>query len=275
MVKTRVLQFNLKIKGQKDRLTFFSLPKTNKYQTISHLRYAKKNFIQAKDKNYNNEILILNKDSEEYISFKAVLKSIEKPILQDVKGKFIYNDSFVGSKDFKVKQLAKKLKGKTVKDTIINTYQFVVEYLEYGYPYKGLYPYSQALRDRITDCGGFSTFLMSLLSANKINSRLVVGYLVKNNRTTKLLTKLPAISLTFDNLYMHVWVEAEYLSNLWLTLDPSLEKRRAKGLTTRKGGLENLAADRLVLSFGHNLQVFIKKKKYTLPILQDPINIKI
>jgi len=275
MAKTKVLQFNLKIKADKGKMAFFSLPKTNKYQTIYSLRYSKKNIIEVKDKEFNNPIIAVKENNELYLHFKAILKSVDKPILQENKGKYIYNDSFVSSKDVKIQEIAKKLKGKTERDTILNTYQYVVEYLDYGYPYQGLYSYTQALRDRVTDCGGFSTLLMSLLSANKIKSKLVVGFLVKNNRATKLLIKVPVLPLTFDNLFMHVWVEAEYLKNSWLTLDPSLEKRRKNGLTKRKGGFEKLAADRLVVSFGHNLQVSLEKREISFPILQNPVTVKI
>lgn len=275
MAKTRVLHFNLKLLGQKGKMTFFSLPKSNKYQNISSLRYPKKNLLFTTDKSFANEVIVLKGEDEVNIDFKATLKSIDKPIRQELTGKFIYNDKFVGSKDFKIKQVAKSLKGKTPKETIINTYKYVVNNLDYGYPFEGLYTYNQALRDRVTDCGGFSTLLMSLLSANKINSRLVVGFLLKNNRTTKLLVKLPLLPLTFDNLFMHVWVEAECSSNLWLTLDPSLEKRRQNGLTKRQGGMEKVAADRLVLSFGHNLQVNAGSAKNNFPVLQNPVLVKI
>ncbi len=275
MSRTRVLHFNLKIKGQKDKLTLFSLPKSNKYQTISGLKYSKKNFSKIIEKQFGNELVILEGGIEANLEFKAVLKSIDMPIKQELKSKLIFNDKFINSKDIKIREIAKKLKGKTLQDTIANTYQYVVDYLDYGYPYQGLYTYAQSLRDRVTDCGGFSTLLMSLLSANKINSRLVVGFILKDNRATKLLINFPIMPLTFDNLYMHVWVEAESSKNLWLTLDPSLEKRRQKGLTKRKGGYEKLPADRLITSFGHNLQVKINNKKINFPIVQNPVSIKI
>jgi len=275
MIKTRALNFNLKIQGHKDRLTIFSLPKGNKYQVVTGLNYSKKDFTKIADKHLSNEALFLNGNIEANIKFKAILKSIDKPIQQELEGKFTYNDKFVNSNDLKIRQIAKGLKGKSQKETIINTYQYVLNYLDYGYPYDGLYSYTQSLRDRVTDCGGFSTLLMSLLSANKINSRLVVGFVLKNNRATKLLINFPIAPLTFDNIYMHVWVEAEFSKNLWLTLDPSLEKRRQKGLTKRLGGFEKLPNDRLVLSFGHNLEFSIKNKKINLPILQNPVSIKI
>jgi transglutaminase-like putative cysteine protease len=99
-------------------------------------------------------------------------------------------------------------------------YDFTLEYLTYGKPIDGLYPYSQALNEKITDCGGFSTFLASLLQSQNIPSRLVVGFLIKRRsflkeilsivNLPKLIFKFQKLEvrwLTLDDLLIHAWLE--------------------------------------------------------------------
>lgn len=149
-------------------------------------------------------------------------------------------------------------------------YFFTLDYLDYGHPIDGLYPFDQALRQRRTDCGGFATFLGSLIQALGIPTRLVVGFLVKKNIFTRLLS-FGQISLGFNHLIIHAWLEVKLPNVEWFPLDPAIEWRRLKGQSKRQGGFGSVPADRLVFSFGCDLTIKFNNKRINFEIIQKPI----
>lgn len=273
-------KFSLQIKNGQGHLTFFSLPKSNKYQQITNLVFSKSSFRNTADQFYKNTILILESTDTQTINFEAILKeqsikiSHKKPIFLPKAKEYIRNNKYINSNDLQIKSIAKKIKGKTTAEILRNSYDFVLSYLEYGYPYEGLYSYSQALRYRVTDCGGFSTLLCSILNAKGIPTRLVSGFLLKEDRSTKILYLLN-FPLSFNNLSMHAWVEALMPDGSWFVMDPSIEWRRNKKLTNRVGGFGFVPNDRLVVSFGQDFKVNFNNKQYEIPLLQNPIALKI
>ncbi len=125
--------------------------------------------------------------------------------------------------------------------------------------------------ERITDCGGYSTFLMSLLQSAGIPTRLVSGFIIKDNLYTKLLSGFELGTWNFELLFMHAWLEAQLPDKSWFPMDPAVEWRRLHGLTTRAGGFGFIPADRLVISYGHNFSIKLKDKTYRIDLLQKPI----
>jgi transglutaminase-like putative cysteine protease len=150
-------------------------------------------------------------------------------------------------------------------------YDFTLEYLTYGKPIDGLYPYSQALNEKITDCGGFSTFLSSLLQSKNIPARLVIGFIIKKNLFLDFLSTFNFCLLTFDSLLIHAWLEILLPDGSFFPLDPSIDWRRKKGLTKRQGGFGFIPDDRLVTSCGCDFDLNINGKNYKIDLLQKPI----
>ena len=141
---------------------------------------------------------------------------------------------------------------------------FVLEYLKYGKPIEGLHPYTQEIEERVTDCGGFSTLMLSLFQSLKIPARLVVGYIINENFISRILSHSKF-------LLMHAWPEALLPDGSWFPFDPSLEWKRAKGLTRRQGGFGCIPDDRLVVSYSQNFMIDHEVKPIRLDILQNPI----
>lgn len=281
MADTAKLKFSLSVQNWAGHVTFFPLPSSNSYQKITNLAYSKKLFSKVEDNFYKNKVIVVKDPCIQLIEFDAILKGVSSSLpLKNSKypqslKKLIKNDKYINSKDPSIIQIAKSIKGKTTGEIIKNSYDFVLKYLDYGYPYEGLYPYSQAIRDKVTDCGGFSTMLASILNAKGIPTRLVLGFLLKNDKYTNFITKLPVKALSFENLSMHAWIEAKLSNNKWFVMDPSIEWRRNKGLTKRLGGFGNVPNDRLVVSFGEDLDLVFEGEKYKLEILQHPVSINL
>lgn len=261
--------FALKLENKLNHLTFFPLPTTNDYQKIENLKINAKIIKESK---FGNSLAV--SQSSQILSFQANLyekKSLAretKVSVQDIK-----TDEFINGEDPKIKKIANSIKGNSASEILQNSYSWTLDYLTYGNPYKGLYSYNQAMQEKITDCGGFSTLLASILNAKGIKTRLVLGFLVSKNLKTKLISKIK--SLGFENLLMHAWLEAEVSKNDWFVMDPSIEWRRNKGLTKRQGGFGFVPNDRLVVSFGEDFDIRFEGKNYNLDILQNPVSFKI
>ncbi len=267
----------------------FSLPKSNHYHQIKNLQIAPGPNLQILDE-WGNEIFIFNDVLKVNIHFKTQLKEIK--IERKLIKKFSLNDyqklpknqlifytqpnRFINGDDKQIKQMAKKI---VVKETnlyqiIKKIYSYTLNYLTYANPIEGLYSYHQALKEKKTDCGGFSTFFISLCHSLNIPSRLVVGFLVKENLLKKFLSTFYVLRSTFHSLTIHAWPEILLPDGTWLPLDPSIEWRRKKGLTKREGELGYLPADRLVVSFGCDFKIKMGKLNYQFDILQKPISVK-
>ena len=264
----------------KKQFIIFSLPQPSPYHQILDLKINSKNFQIIDEKNWDNKVVVLKDKSK--ITFTArpllfkssinpnfSLSSYQKTKIPKI---FLTPNRFINGNDPKIKSLAKKVLGQETNllKMVKKLYDFTLEYLTYGKPIDGLYPYSQALK-KITDCGGFSTFLASLLQSKNIPSRLVVGFLIKKNVIKDLLNTFHVLSYTFDDLFMHAWLEILLPDGSFFPLDPSIEWKRKKGQTQRQGGFGFIPADHLVTSYGCDFELKIKGKNYKIDLLQKPI----
>lgn len=281
-------KFSFRYNFQKGRGEYFifSIPQTNHFQLISNLKISPEPDMIVKTKYNNNRVATfrLNDVKEKVkIQFAAELKTISLEMNSSLTidnysnttiqqfNNLLHPDRFINGKDQKIVALATKIVGKEKRLQRIASklYDFTVKYLSYGKPIKGLYSYKQTLEDRTTDCGGFSTFLASLLQSLGIPSRLVVGYLINEDIFHKLFPNY--FQLTTKNLIMHAWLELILPDKQWFPLDPSIEWRRGKRLTKRKGGFGYIPADRIITSFGQDYKIDLDHKKYSADLLQDPI----
>jgi len=271
----------------KKQFIIFSLPQSSPYHQISNLKINSQNFKIINEKKWGNKIVILNliQDPKQhnFISFKLkpfpfkfsinpsfTLSSYQKTKIPKI---YLTPNRFIKGNDPKIKSLAKKVLGQETNllTVVKKLYDFTLEYLTYGKPIDGLYPYSQALNKKITDCGGFSTFLASLLQSQNIPSRLVVGFIIKKNIIKDLLIKLQVTSYRLQDLLIHAWLEILLPDGSFFPLDPSIEWKRRKSQTQRQGGFGFIPADRLVTSYGCDFELKIKGKNYKIDLLQKPI----
>ena len=276
--------FKLKFNNQ-DKI-IFSLPQSSHYHQISNLKINSKNFQVIDEKKWRNKVVVLKDKSEitftvrtfsfkSSINSKFTLSSYQKTKIPKI---YIRPNRFINGKDPKIKFLAKKVLGqeKNLLKVVKKLYDFTLDYLAYGKPIDGLYSYYQALNEKLTDCGGFSTFLASLYQSLNIPSRLVVGFLIKKkSKFEKILSifklkKLDVSCLMLDDLLMHAWLEILLPNNQWFPLDPSLDWRRKKGQTKRQGGFGFTPSDRLVTSFGCDFDLKIDGRSYKTDLLQKP-----
>lgn len=279
-------QFNLQIESN-HTYTLFAIPQSNQYQTISQLVIDPKAQI-IQDKVWHNKILLINtKISLTFHQQPKIIKQTINPTLtiQDYSPRLIKEHSyllesnrFINGQDSKIKKIIGDLKIAPTKDTqlfsIINSlYKYTLNNLTYGNPIDGLYSYDQALTEKETDCGGFSTLLLSLIQSVRIPARLVVGFLIKNRGIfQKTLSMLHVTRFAFRDLLIHVWVEVLLPDKAWFPLDSAVEWRRSRGLTKKQGGFGLIPADRLVVSYGQDINIKIENIKYKIEILQKPIN---
>lgn len=253
----------------------FPVPQTNHYQIISDLRSIPES--ERISLNSNTSLTIFPKEggsivfSHTPLAIKLPLQNVT--ISQKESSSFFYEDTYINSKDLQMKKLADKWllerSAKTPNEILKILYENTLEYLEYGNPISGLYSYTQALEEKKTDCGGFSTFLATLLQTQHIPCRLVVGYLYRNNLRAQLHRHVLKQN-TFTTITMHAWLEVQTEANSWFPLDASVDWRKRHSKSTREGGFGETRADRLVLSFGHNHQFTYKESTYQFPILQHP-----
>lgn len=274
--------FSLKLEiPKKSSLGIFSLPLSNHYQQIKNLKIGSNDYQILQEKEWGNKLIIFNDvikaskiafNFQPKIFFQEIPKNLSLDNYQNKKLKII-NNRFINGDDPKIKKLALKIinKEKNLKKIIRKLYDFTLDYLTYGKPIEGLYSYKQAMNKKITDCGGFSTFLASLLHSLNIPTRLVVGFLIKKNFLKKILSMLNVRCLTLDDLSIHAWLESQLPNNLWFPMDPSIEWKRKKGLTQRQGGFGFIPADRLVVSFGCDFKIKTDKITKELDILQNPV----
>jgi len=251
----------------------FPIPMTNQYQNISRLTYSL-NAQQFIEKEFGNKTLVFPQEKPSQLLFlhqsKSVFYDFDSIRLLKITS-HMSDDKYISSTGSDLVALNRKLipADKVSEEQVVkHLYYGLIDYLEYGNPIDGLYTFSQALKDKKTDCGGFATLLASLLKVNGIHSRLVVGYLLSKKRKTQL-KRLIQKKLTFNDISMHAWLEVP-TSQGWFPLDPSIEWKRLRGLSHRQGGFGYTPDDRLVVSYGHNLSMKINKKEYSFPILQHP-----
>jgi transglutaminase-like putative cysteine protease len=282
----------------KKQFIIFSLPQSSPYHQIFNLKINSKNYQIIDEKKWGNKVVVIKNKSEitfivKPLPFKSsinpnlTLSSYQKTKIPKV---YLTPNRFINGKDEKIKSLAKKVLGQETNllTVVKKLYDFTLDYLTYGKPIDGLYPYSQALEEKTTDCGGFSTFLASLLQSKNIPSRLVVGFLIKRKSFLKEILsivnlprlifkfkKLEVRWLTLDDLLIHAWLEVLLPDGSFFPLDPSIEWRRKKGKTQRQGGFGFIPADRLVVSYGCDFELKVYGKVYKIDLLQKNLNLKI
>jgi len=261
--------------SKKKGLLILGIPQTNHYQEIKNLSFP----FEFQKELWGNKIAILrnSKDEKIRISFyyRPCFLKMKLPdfTLDDYSSQllskyvFLFKPNrFINGYSLKIKKIARNwLKEKNLKKIIISVNNYVKNNLTYGNPIWGLYSFSQALKIKKVDCGGFSTLAVSLFQALKIPSRLVVGFLLRKISPLNLI-----FPLSFASFQMHAWLEVLLPNGVWFPLDPALEWRQERGLTRRKGGLGFISADRLVTSFGCDFKIKIKDKIYQMDLLQYP-----
>jgi len=278
-------QFNLQI-GSNHTHALFAIPQSDQYQTISQIVINPKVKI-IRDKIWDNTILLTNtKIGLTFHQQPKIIKQTINPTLtiQDYAPRLIKEHSyllesnrFINGQDSRIKKIMDDLKIAPIKDTsllmmIKSLYIYTLDNLIYGKPIDNLYSYDQALTEKITDCGGFSTLLLSLLQSVNIPARLVVGFLIKEENTfQKVFRTFNFALLTFDFLSMHVWVEVLLPDSTWFPLDPAVEWRKNRGLTKRQGGFGIIPADRLVVSHGQDFIIPHSNNIYKVDLLQNPL----
>lgn len=282
-------RFKLEFPGQGDKITVFSIPQTNHYQTIKTWSVDQTDKTAViEEKRFGNRILIISPNQElSYLNLRADLHSINKKINpQFLISDYQHNDSiisqyltpsrFINGNDNTIGETVRKTMNKELRlDYIIRAlYDHTLSYLSYGNPIDGLYSYKEAYTAQITDCGGFSTYLASLLQAVNIPCRLVVGFVLKPRCFGNLLFKFDIGILNFDLINIHAWLEVLLPDNSWFPLDPAVEWRRNHKLSNRRGGYGNIPADRLVVSFGEDFKIEISNHSYNIDLLQKPILIQ-
>jgi len=271
--------FKLRFKNQNKII--FSLPQSCLYHQILNLKINSKNYQIINEKKWGNRVVVLKNKSEinftvkpfslkSSLNQKFFLSSYKKTKIPQI---YLKPNQFINGKDQKIKSIAKKILGQetSLLKVVKRLYDFTLAYLIYGKPINGLYSYSQALNEKITDCGGFSTFLASLLQSQNIPSRLVVGFIIKKNIIKYLLIKLQLTSYGLQDLFMHAWLEVLLPDGSFFPLDPSIEWKRKKGKTQRQGGFGFIPADRLVTSYGCDFELKVYEEVHKIDLLQKPI----
>jgi hypothetical protein len=256
----------------------FPIPTSNIYQRISHLQLPR--FSKNVQLDFGNKLMIVSAAQACSLSFRQECQkeSINWSLINLKKSaddSCFSKDQYINYTDVKMQTLAKDWTAgeKDLKQIVFLLYEKTLNYLTYGQPIKGLNPYSQALKDQLTDCGGFSTFLVTLLQTQGLSSRLAVGYLFKDSWWQKVKKRFD-IQLQWSDLQMHAWLEIETADSQWLALDPAIDWRYRHGLSKRFAAFANVPADRLLLSYGHNHHLKYLNENYSWPILQHPQLIK-
>lgn len=251
----------------------FPLPENNHYQNIQKMRVEPK--AKALLDIPGALLAVFAPNTPSVVAFEHEPLEIKKNVrdldfvIRPLKS--FEADDFISHRAPKIRALAKKWKAETHAkrpyEIVEAFYYQVLNFLEYGSPTLGLYTWKEALNSKVTDCGGFATLLASVLQAEGLVCRIAVGHLYRRGWKTKLKMLLRQ-KLTFADVTMHAWLEVQETNGEWCPLDPSVEWKRLHGQSKRLGGLGHTAADRLLLSFGHQHLVNYKNKPQTFPLLQ-------
>lgn len=255
-------------------LLVFPMPSSNEYQQVkSDILFSPEGCFRAADSLYNNryawwrlriagrETLAIRETFE--ITVKPRDYGLPKESLDDYArlSSPLYKrhrelNVFLNPEDARIQRIIKEIVGseKNIGEVIFLLNEYVASRLVYGNPIIGLYPFSAALEKEKVDCGGFDTLLVSLLMAAGIPARIVSGFFAGYK----------------ENL-MHAWVEALLPDGNWFPLDPSMEKLSREGKTKKSGKIGFTGSDRVALSIGCDISLFIDGKDMRADILQNPI----
>ncbi len=274
-------RFSLDIPKKKGKYCVFGIPKNNEYQVVKNILFdPKPTFIQAVNPWDNNMAIFSLKNVKDKItlSFSTQPINIRKKInplltFSDYHQiKKISSNRFINGNNKHIRQQTNKILNneKNILTIATNLYRHTLQFLSYGHPIIGLYSYLQVLKNQTTDCGGFSTYLLSLFQSTGIPGRLVIGFIIKKNLKLKILSLMDLKLLNFDSLLMHAWIEIQLPDGSWFPMDPATEWRRMKGLTKRLGGFGIISNDRLVISYGEDFKINVDEKKFIIDIIQHP-----
>jgi len=167
-------------------------------------------------------------------------------------------DNYIEPQHPEIQKLAAKFQEPAigVYDLIQKLNQYVGRTLKYGRPISGLYPTRAALASPQVDCGGFATFLTSLLRAVGIPARIALGFWAgyPNQKEN-----------------MHAWLEAQLPSGQWLPIDPATETLREARRTRKYAALGFFGSDHVLFSYGAGMTIETGGQHYEIDILQNPI----
>lgn len=271
--------YTVRLQSDSDKPSVISLivpiPSDSEYQQVNHLKFNKNPSEINSEKKCGNKyaqwkLELPPFENREYaMQFEALIKprkcgqikfTLDQYQHQDknLTAPFLSANAYINPSDPVIKKIAAQIIGeeKDLERVIKAINEYVIQSLSYGNPIDGLHDYQSALRHRSTDCGGYDTFLISLLRSVGIPSRVVSGFW-----------------LGYPNMKncMHAWMELMLPSGEWIPLDPSSEQLFRQGRMWASGRLGYTGSDRLAMSFGEDMMLESGNGKITTDILQNPI----
>lgn len=250
------LKMDLELSGLGDKShIWFPLPQRLNGQAEEWLRPI--NFKTITDKKFNNK-------SAYFLSTESKLRILAEFPIGDChceerqRRDNLIPNLLVQSDHPIIKNIANSLVSRAGSDSekAKKCFDWVIDYLEYANPIRGLYSSIQALTDRKVDCGGFSTLLTALLRASKISARCVFGW---------------AIESKFG---YHAWVEFfDYKKSLWIPCDPSVAHLGNR--TKLDAGFGFINDRRVIFSVGEDLNLVGEGIKWNVPLLQSPVVVSV
>jgi hypothetical protein len=162
---------------------------------------------------------------------------------------------FLQPENPEIQKIAREIAGieKDVLSIIKKLNAYVANHLKYGQSILGLYSAMDFLKKETVDCGGFASFLASLCISLGIPARIVSGFWAG-----------------YDNNAMHVWAEIQLPDGSWIPADPTVESLRDWGRTRKTGALGFIGSDRIIFSYGCDLEIETPSRKIKIDILQNP-----
>lgn len=250
------LKMNLELSGLGDKShIWFPLPQRTTGNPEKWLNPI--NFKVVTDKKFNNK-------SAYFLFVAPKLKiSAEFPLSNnsyntDNPEIFLQPNSLVQSDHPTIKNIANSLIAGVGSDSekAKKCFDWVVDYLEYANPIRGLYSSVQALTDRKVDCGGFSTLLTALLRTSNVPARCVFGWAVESKYG------------------YHAWVEFfDNKKSLWIPCDPSVAHLGNR--TKLNAGFGFINDNRVIFSVGEDLNLVGDDIKWNVPLLQSSVVVSV
>lgn len=278
-VQKYIVSFSVEIRNNvsEDRSCriVFPVPFSDTYQQCTGLLFSPQGNFRARDIMYNNAyawwrlrfppkgIVVVQENFEVRVEPRRVLPEPVSSVLggydaleRNIVERYLQSNRFVSGKDERIKKITRDSIGseKNIAKIIARLNAYAVSRLSYGNPIEGLYSFSDALEKEKVDCGGFDTFLVSLLIAAGIPARVVSGFFAGYAENS-----------------MHAWVEALLPDGTWFPLDPSMEKLSAEGKTKKSGKFGFVGSDRVALSMGCDIPIAIDGAEDRVAILQNPL----
>lgn len=173
--------------------------------------------------------------------------------------KFLASSKSVQANDKQITEIVKNLikDKKSDQETARICFDWIISYLVYANPIRGLRTSLRALTDRRVDCGGFATLLVALLRAAKIPARCVFGWAIRSKSG------------------YHAWAEYfERQKQKWIFMDPSVAHLGKR--TKLNAGFGFINDERTVLSVGEDIKLRGSDGfAWSTPLLQSPVVVSI